>query len=96
MITTLLYDIEKESLAKQPQQAPPGPTEPRIAIIKIPKGVNAKSIQPFIDKIANAIRGHVFVVPINFEVLLGNTAKEELEKIHQHIHKMLDIKEESK
>jgi len=96
---TVLFDFEEEpaqELApKQPRRPVPIPPEPRIAVVKIPRGVNAKALEGFINQLANTIKGQVFVVPINFEVLLGNTAKEEVEKIHNQIHKMLDINPES-
>lgn len=85
---TVLYDVEKEVSTKKAQAAT-GPTEPRIAVIKIPKGVNAKSLEGFINQLAKAIQGLVFVVPMDFEVLMGNTAKDELDRFHRHIHKML-------
>ncbi len=89
---TVLFDIEKEAPAKQPpQQAPAKPTEPRVAILKIPRGVKADKLQGLVNSLANVIGCAVFVMPTDFEVLLGNTAKEELEKIHNTLHKMLGL-----
>jgi len=61
-----------------------------IAIIKVPKEC-AGMLDKEVGKIGEAIGGTAFVVPHEVEVILGDLAKTELDKIHEQIHELLGV-----
>lgn len=93
---TVVYDIEKESPVSKPVKPPMPKGEIPIAIIKIPKGANANAVGAIADALANAIGGKVFIFPLDFEIMLGKAARDQINNVHKFIHDMLDIKEDKK
>ena len=67
--------------------------EPRIAVIKIPEGVNPPSVSEFASEIGKAIGGRAFVIPMDYDIMIGKAAKKELDLFHKFVHQALGITE---
>lgn len=65
--------------------------EPRVAIIKVPEGFQDPSMSKFAEKLGNAIGGKVFILPMDFEVLVGKAGAVELKRFHRQIHMALGL-----
>ncbi len=63
--------------------------EPRIAVIKIPREVNSAHIEGVAIGLRKAIGGPVLIIPMDYDVMMGKSAKEELERFHKYIHQIL-------